>query len=333
MTRSFRSGLVLSIAGSIGLVASGCMTHTRGDEVDAGPPVDAYAHIEPCDGCSAPRDTPEPDAFFDTTCTDQDARGEGPCEAELGYVWRGGGCVSISGCSCEGADCDDLATSLEECLAEHASCDRICGGFAEIGCGPTEYCDFPDGSFCGGDDSTGVCRPRPTLCSEPGGVPACGCDGVDYLFDCNAYVAGTDIREYGPCVTTHAYDTAKADRVCGPGDEHSWQITLTTARTSCDEAADDGSIEITVWRELERETPGTVFELGEDFGRDGVVRICGRAGEPCATAEGTFSFSVFAAGEVARFSFDVRTEDGRRFAETEMELARFWCALGDPGCA
>lgn len=314
-------------------VLVGCMTHTRGDEADAGPSVDAYARLEPCDGCSPPRDTPEPDAFFDATCTDQDARGEGPCEAELGYVWRSGACWPISGCSCEGADCGALATTAEECIADHASCDRLCGGLAEVaGCGDDEYCDYPDGSFCGGDDSTGICRPRPTECSEPGGVPACGCDGVDYVFDCTAYLAGTDIREYGPCVTTHAYDTAKADRDCAPADGPAWTITLTTDRATCDEERSDGSLQLSVWHALESATPEIEYRLGHDFTGDGQALVCGRPGEPCATAEGTIVFHVFAAGEVARFDFDVRTSDGRRFAETNVEVARFWCRLEGPGC-
>jgi len=35
---------------------------------------------------------------------------------------------------------------------------------------------------------------------------------------------------------------------------------------------------------------------------------------------------------LARFDFDVRTADGRRFAERDVEIARWWCGLTSPGC-
>ncbi|MBN8610486.1 MAG: hypothetical protein J0L92_07880 [Deltaproteobacteria bacterium] len=329
--RSVRPLLLLSLPmGPLLLV--GCMSHTRGDETDAGPPALDAAPIGR-DGCACVDGGPPTDAWVDPSCEPQDARGVGGCEAELGYVWRGDSCWSISGCSCEGEDCGALAATAEACLAEHARCDRSCGGFAEVGgCFETEYCDYPDGSFCGGDDSTGVCRPRPTECLDPGGVPACGCDGVDYVFDCNAYLAGTDIRSYGPCVTTHAYDTAKADRYCAPTDGPAWTITLTTSRETCADEPLDGSIELSVWHALERASPETVYELGRDFAGDGQARVCGSTDAPCDVAEGTIVFHVFAPGEVARFDFDIRTEDGRRFAETNVEIARFWCRLEGPGC-
>lgn len=325
MTRSTLApalALALAVAGA---PLSGCMTHSR-EEADAAvlpdsPPPIGYDACACLDGGS-----------FDL-CRAQDALGEGPCEAELGWVWRGDACWPISGCSCVGTDCASLASTAEECIAAHLGCRRICGGFAEAeGCLATEYCDYPDGSFCGGDDSTGVCTPRPTECPDPGGVPVCGCDGNEYLAECSAYLVGTDIRDLGPCVTTHAYDTARADRDCGPADGPAWRLTLTTDRESCDVEPTDGSIVLSVWHALESETPGTLYQLREDLASDGQAMICGRPGEPCTVATGTFSFSVFAAGEVARFDFDVRTADGRRFAERNVEVARWWCGLTGPGC-
>lgn len=329
MNRLTFAATALSLAASF----AGCMTHMRDDQ-DAAPAItDAwFAPDHPCNThdtfCGGP-----PDAHTVTACDDQDARGEGACAAVLGYVWRSGNCWPISGCSCVGANCDALATTAEACLEAHRECTRICGGFAELdACLPHEFCDYPDGSFCGGDDSTGVCTSRPSDCPDPGGVPVCGCDGNEYLADCSAYLAGTDVRDFGPCVTTHAYDTARADRDCGPADGPAWRITLTTDRTSCDVEPTDGSIVLSVWHALESDAAGTVYELREDFASDGQAMICGRPGDPCTPATGTFSFSVFAPGEVARFTFDVRTADGRRFAERDVEIARWWCSLTGPGC-
>ncbi len=76
---------------------------------------------------------------------------------------------------------------------------RACGGFPGAPCGPNEICDYPDGSYCGGDDSTGVCIPRPDSCPEPTCRPVCGCDGNTYCGDCEAHAAGTDVLREGAC--------------------------------------------------------------------------------------------------------------------------------------
>jgi hypothetical protein len=75
---------------------------------------------------------------------------------------------------------------------------RLCGGIAGIECGDDEYCDY-EGDDCGGNDTTGVCQPRPAEC-EPERDTVCGCDGEAYDNKCEAARAGTDIAEIGLCI-------------------------------------------------------------------------------------------------------------------------------------
>lgn len=56
------------------------------------------------------------------SCAAQDANAEGNCEAYFGVAWNGSECVGLSGCSCAGADCGNLATSQQDCVAAHAHC-------------------------------------------------------------------------------------------------------------------------------------------------------------------------------------------------------------------
>ncbi len=77
----------------------------------------------------------------------------------------------------------------------------ICGGLAGGTCAASAFCDYPDGSMCGADDSTGVCTPRPMVCTRIFD-PACGCDGMDYSNPCTAQAAGTDVAYMGMCTTS-----------------------------------------------------------------------------------------------------------------------------------
>ncbi|MCZ6795220.1 MAG: hypothetical protein O7J95_16570 [Planctomycetota bacterium] len=59
-------------------------------------------------------------------CGPMDARGVGPCRAILGWAWDGRRCRQLSGCSCEGADCEFLFPSGEECTVAHSGCPTPC---------------------------------------------------------------------------------------------------------------------------------------------------------------------------------------------------------------
>jgi hypothetical protein len=65
-------------------------------------------------------------------CAPFDARPVGPCDLFLGYSWDGSQCVPLSGCECEGIDCDRLVP-LDVCEAAHRDCPRRCP-FSVHGC-------------------------------------------------------------------------------------------------------------------------------------------------------------------------------------------------------
>ena len=55
------------------------------------------------------------------SCAPDDARGDGPCERVVGFVWDGHKCGYTSGCVCIGRDCKRYQ-SLGGCEAAHAAC-------------------------------------------------------------------------------------------------------------------------------------------------------------------------------------------------------------------
>lgn len=139
------------------------------------------------------------------TCGAMDAAGEGACEKLLGYGWNGTECVSLSGCSCTGADCDKLYSGPGSCAAAHEQClppdgseGSMCGGFAGFGCDSDLFCDY--GDHCGAGDQSGVCTAVPDNCTTAW-APVCGCDGVTYGNTCNAHQAGVSVVHLGECVT------------------------------------------------------------------------------------------------------------------------------------
>jgi hypothetical protein len=119
-----------------------------------------------------------------------------------------GGCPDIYApvCGCDGVTypnaCDAHAHGMT--IASTGACaippgGKSCGGFVGATCDPGEYCDWgviP--SLCGGDDSAGTCKPRPTTCPPIDGI-YCGCDGKTYESPCAAAMAGTGVRDNGPC--------------------------------------------------------------------------------------------------------------------------------------
>ncbi len=73
---------------------------------------------------------------------------------------------------------------------------RRCGGFSGDTCAATEYCELV--AECGGDDTGGVCMPRPAACGAVL-IPVCGCDNTTYGNACEANRAGVSVMYVGAC--------------------------------------------------------------------------------------------------------------------------------------
>ena len=100
-------------------------------EPDGGTGVELCGHVicapgleccnESCGTCIAPGGGCT-DILCEPNCEAMDAVGVGPCDLELGYVWDGDSCDSISGCDCAGQDCGWVYPSPEVCAEARAMC-------------------------------------------------------------------------------------------------------------------------------------------------------------------------------------------------------------------
>jgi len=79
-----------------------------------------WIHFEDECGCGCVRDT-------GPLCSPMEVRAVGPCDAELGVMFDGVECVTISGCSCEGPDCGRLYREVHECERATGDCSLKCG--------------------------------------------------------------------------------------------------------------------------------------------------------------------------------------------------------------
>ncbi|MEZ4254305.1 MAG: Kazal-type serine protease inhibitor family protein [Polyangiales bacterium] len=89
-------------------------------------------------------------------------------------------------------ECDDF------CVSPDPDCGASCGGLIGLACDPDEFCDFPDGAFCGAADQLGLCRVIPDVCDQQYD-PVCGCDDQTYSNACTANAAAISVAYAGAC--------------------------------------------------------------------------------------------------------------------------------------
>ncbi|MBK8169651.1 MAG: hypothetical protein IPK60_04830 [Sandaracinaceae bacterium] len=75
---------------------------------------------------------------------------------------------------------------------------RFCGGFAGLRCPEGEFCMYSRDAICGFADGSGECAPMPIDCDDVDS-PVCGCNGVTYVNECRAAMAGTSVQYTGIC--------------------------------------------------------------------------------------------------------------------------------------
>ena len=212
---------------------------------------------------------------------------------------------------------------------------RRCGGRTGTRCEPAEYCAYSDTASCGNGDQTGICRPRPVACPDPGGNWVCGCDGNDYLGECSAYLAGTDVARQGRCLVhpTPVRPAISATPRCGPFDGPEWTFVISEGGPPvCALPTNRASLQIDVWGALEGASPGTPYMIGGDFESLGQARYCAGGGgdPPCWGLTGVLVVDSFVASSTATFSYALRSADGMTYSGSHVSVDT-WCA-GQPIC-
>ena len=110
-------------------------------------------------------------------------------------------CPGVCGCDGQFYCNACIAASAGVDVDPDGSCSppgNVCGGLQGGACAPDEYCDFPDEALCGAADQTGICQPRPQVCTLdcPG---VCGCDDQFYCNACEAAAVGVDVSPGSSC--------------------------------------------------------------------------------------------------------------------------------------
>ncbi|WP_457941208.1 Kazal-type serine protease inhibitor family protein [Mesorhizobium sp. 10J20-29] len=83
-------------------------------------------------------------------------------------------------------------------MPEVATAQEPCGGLQGLQCPSSAYCKYEPDAQCGAADQTGVCQPRPEVCTDQYD-PVCGCDGQTYSNACYAAREGVSVASTGEC--------------------------------------------------------------------------------------------------------------------------------------
>lgn len=106
-------------------------------------------------------------------------------------------------------ECRRACTGAEQCEEGEICGDdgfcaagpTVCGARAGDTCAADEFCFFTPAAMCGFADATGVCEPRPQVCTA-NYDPVCGCDQQTYSNTCVAALSGVGVLYDGPCLDT-----------------------------------------------------------------------------------------------------------------------------------
>lgn len=108
-------------------------------------------------------------------------------------------------CGCDGQtygnECMAHASGVS--VAQSGECageGNACGGLQGLACDKGEFCNYPEGAFCGAADATGNCETIPEACQDIY-QPVCGCDDQTYSNACYANAAGVSVASEGECQT------------------------------------------------------------------------------------------------------------------------------------
>lgn len=125
-------------------------------------------------------------------CTERACPTEG---CSVGDVQYAVGDVFPAFDGCNSCGCRDDGSVV---CTQLACTEPTCGGLLGQDCEPGAFCDYDSSAECGAADQTGLCRPRPEICTREF-APVCGCDDNTYANGCAAHAAGVSVALDGPC--------------------------------------------------------------------------------------------------------------------------------------